>query len=422
MIWKQALVCAALSVLCVSSAQAAVVINDNDGVRTDDFSDNSGWVPGDSTGVVRDAFGQRMTLDASWVAPPACCADSSCAGGEDCTPPPPVTGSFTTVPITPSSFKRWTGLYVDRSQSAPGQVQVYLELTDASDNTSQIGPLPLIASPDPAYNAYVDLTPYALTPTNAKSVRIVTTLSTANPLKPSVNKTRITWEARSVVTLALETPASTCTNQQFNLRLRTAINYVDATGLVLWAPLPDGILPPAPHPTAVPGGFTQADMAQYVTASDGGFYHPGPAPLIIDGNVIPGNSVVWNLDARAAGRTFVVSATLRVPQGLLNNTSYQVSAHAAAANADATSTAPTTLLVTPPTPAPATFRSISGTYNIGGTQHVYPDATLTFNLSGRNHTSTLAGCAEHYYQAVVYDNVEPLLGKILEPGGTFASG
>jgi len=421
---------AACAVTLSPTAMAAVVVNNNTGTWTDDYSDGSGLLPDLMVGVTRDAFGQRVTLTDAWVAPtvPECCGDvpPSCAGGEDCEPalPPPVTGSFVTQDITPSSFARWRGIYISRTQSAPDQVAVYFQVTDPAGQTALHGPLPIGVSGDPVYDGFVDLAGVGggLTPANASSARVVVHLSSQSPLRPSVNRLRVTWEPRSVLSAAIEVPSTICSNAGFLLRIRTSVSFVDSQGLVVWAPIPTGDLPDKPLPGGFPDGFSQNAAATISDATDGGFLHLGPGPLVIGEAIIPAGSMVWHLDQRAAGQTFVVSATVRFPRGILDGTSYPFTAHAAAVNGDPATSPTATVVVTPTRPSVSIGRGFSNVFSLGGVLRTYPNAPVTVSLSGRNYDNpSAATCTEDYFQGVVFDDVSQLIGKVATPEGTFAS-
>ncbi|MCA9513817.1 MAG: DUF11 domain-containing protein, partial [Myxococcales bacterium] len=362
----------AFVVLSGGVAVAAPTQNDNSGQWLDAYQDNSGLT--ELTDVSFIAASQLLTL----------------TPGEDA-------GHFTTQVIHPASFAGWEALYVKYSASAATDVRITFKgpagaaVECAFDSVA----CPIVASDDPAWQGKIDLSTLSLTDFPEATVRV--DLQTSF-VPPTIQALRVDWEPRSVVTVSAETTTpSACTRATLSYKVRVAVSHVDATDLVVYAPLPEGVF-------ANPfGGNTRLEM---VDASDGGRYNAGASAIDVRGVSVPAYSVYWDLGARKAGNTFALSFNARSPVGVLNGTSYTLRATAQAANSDPRQSGAVTAVLASSGPAPYITKSVSGTFPLFGSNYVDPQQTVTYSIYAANQNSST--CRTDYHRVVVWDRLDAL--------------
>jgi len=434
-----------LALVAVAEARAVPTFNNASGFYHDDFGDGTG-VPGSfMVGTFREGVATAMTLSGSWVPPPpccalpnacsqgedcaeaeppACCAEPACASGTNCVPPDALTGSFSTVDIGPISFDAWRSIYIEHSELVTGQIEVYFDaLPTGGGAPVTFGPLPRLGTTpgEAPYTLRYDISGVSAATYKKGRVRVVMTAAT--PIKPRVSTLKVTWRPIPFIRSVLEAAPTVCSNGTLTLRDQISVSHTDATHFLALIPGPDGVVP-ASVPEVQPGPFTQNDRATFTGASDGGLFHAGPGDLVLaPGVVVPEGHVYWYRPTQPAGSSFVLSATFRVPQGLLDDTTYAIQGRVRASNMPTETTSNTVVATVDPTlPSPWVARSVDQIYRINGVNYSYPNRTIKLKVTGRNYDHPGYACAEVYYQSWIWDDLSPLDGKIQTPGGTLASG
>lgn len=401
---------AALALLTLASTTwAAPTTDQNTGVWTDLYQDNAGVASGipETFGIRHDPFGRLVTLADN---APQACRQEPCLANEA----PGRYGQLATLPIAPVSFDGWKRAYLKFNASQLADV----EFRFMADNGTIYGPFTLLESDDPAFSQMVNLQEAGkAVPASVGSGRLlfhmrervviqgVVDTSPDRPqndppdvrIRPTLQGLRATWTPRSVVRVAVEAPTSTCSNNNYTVRVRVAVSLVRAENLVVWSPLT----------TPVADQFGLTYPLQFRGASNNGQY--AAANTVVGGVTVPANSVYWNMGPVDAGNTFVVSYNVAPPTGARNGTTYSATAEARASNA-APSVAPAAVATaTQSSPAPIVRKSVSTAYLINNRFYTDGGRTLGYNLFVANHEIPPSTCTENYYRAVVYDNVSDLV-------------
>lgn len=339
-----------LVALGAGAAQAAPAVDQNRGQWFDAFLDGFGLAPvasGLTDGVVHDPVGGRLVLAAETLE-----------------------GHFATTPITPASLSAWGKIAVDRNLPSGARVDLWL-LDPATDTlygeggttgtrASPPAPLKLRASVDASLReeAAIDFLPEAIA-----SVRVYGRVSAADQLRPTVDALRVTWAARSALTIgaAQVTRGDVAAGATTAFEVRVAVSHVDASGLVVTLPLPKA----EDNPRA------QDQRLVFIDATEGG--QPSA----------DGGAVVWRLGTRKAGQTFALRVVARVPSGLLDGTRYQGLATARADNAAEVEAAPFAFAVRS-APALRLDRVVSDLYPIDGAAYALGASTHEVKLWASN--------------------------------------
>ncbi len=382
--WMSQLTCVVAIALFLVPAPsfASGQVDDNAGTYTDLLRDDADILPASSgltENLAFDAPGQLVTIAVDPDATPSAFFPTAHA---------------TTTTIKPASFSSWGEFLVRYSASEADDVTI---VAIDADTGAEFGPFALAASADPDWQGTVDL---SAIPATTTELQIRLELETAaNGIAPTVQALRVTWTPESVVRVSVTPPETVCSNADMTVRVRTSVSYVDASDLVVWVPLPAATTQPA----------SQSAELRFITATGGGVYHPaGAAPLVIDGQTIPPHSVYWQLGAREAGQTFVLSLSVRAPQGTLQGTTYLFTSHAGLGNGASQVSQGGPASITS-SPRPYLNKHVSGTYLIFQQERADEAATLTYTLETGNYPTTPATCGEDYLQAVVVDDVSELV-------------
>jgi uncharacterized repeat protein (TIGR01451 family) len=370
--------------LCNGVALAAPAVDNNQGQWLDAYTDDAGLAPtasGLTANVRHEAAGRRVVLG-----------------------PGASSGFLTTTAIAPLSSSGWKRALL--ATSTPSGTSISVHAIDADTSvvygrgaTGTLAALPpallAVASDDPSYQLAVDLSSI---PSTVKRLRLrvglvgasVTTNGETTLVSPALTRLAITWEPRSVVTLAATASTSVPSGDAIAYRFNVAVSFVDAKGLVVRAPMPAALL----NPTSQAQGLT------FLQASLGG-------RLAADGQ-----SIEWVLGDRKAGETFVLTAQWRTRAGLLNGTLYQASVQASANNAAPILVAPLVTAITS-APSPLIRRSIGGVYRINNVDYAFESSAVTVQISAWNNTPSSGG--ETFFDAVVWDDVSAFVTNL--PGG-----
>ncbi|MCC6623336.1 MAG: DUF11 domain-containing protein [Deltaproteobacteria bacterium] len=357
------------------TARAVPSSNDNLGSWVDDYQDSIGIDFDSSERVVHDAIGQLVRL----------------AAGE-------LSGHVTTGTIQPASFTAWKAVYLKFSASAAEDIRVqFVPESGAPIDLPAIG-----TSDEPAWQGKIDLSGVsALTAaTHPRGKLRVLLANTQEAIAPTLQALRIDWTPLSVVKVTLESGTTACARQAIPSKLRISVSHVDATDLVAWIPMPTGTYTVAQNinPTNT--------RLELVEASDGGAYHPGPNPLVIGGTSIPPNSIYWNLGARKAGNTFLVSFSVRTPSGVMNQTSYQFAGSAKASNAAVANTASQTLTITGNSVSRYISKSGYPVYRLFNENWVNAGQDMNYSVSVSNNSGSQ--CIETWQRVVVWDELDQI--------------
>jgi hypothetical protein len=378
------------------SAFAAPQVDQNSGTWTDNYQDNVGIanIP-ESSGYRHDPFGQLVTLA-----------------------PNVSVGQFATVAVSPVSFGEWGRIYIDYTASQTADLDIYFLGGDGTwypRAPAAGGGFALQASDSAAWKGMVSL---STVPATQLSGRVVVKLRerviAGDPevrIRPTVQALRVTWSPRSVVKLGLEAPASTCSNQQYTYKVRVSVSLVNATDLVVWAPIPQA-------PT---DAFGRTYPLAFGTASNAGVYTS--SAITVKGNQVPANAVYWDLGTVNAGNTFLLSYSVTPPTGTLNTTTYTATAEGRASNAAAVSapgTAPVVTTTVSSSPSPFAYKSPGGTYTINNRNYINGGSQLSYFLYVGNYEFPPSTCTEAYHKAVVWDDVSDLVAP-KEAGWTAGS-
>ncbi|MEZ4265908.1 MAG: OmpA family protein [Myxococcota bacterium] len=371
----------AVSALMAIAAPAwsAPSADDNAGTWIDAYVDATGIATsgGVSVGVVHDAPGQAVRLQ---------------DGVND--------GRVATTLITPASFSSWGQVFLGFQAPTGSGVSVYAlnpatgVVYGAGGGTGTLAslpaPMPLLATSAAGFDRAANL---SAVPASVKSLQMLVRLQ-RGALSPTLERLRVTWTPRSVVTVALSAPPTVAAGESIAYRLNVAVSFVNAAQLVVEAPLP----------TAAANPQGQDQSVVFVSASQGGQLAPS------------GDKVVWNLGARKAGETFVLLYNVRTRMGLLHGTQYSGTASLSALNATPASAGPASTTVVS-APNPWLRRDIGGAFLIDGTLYANAGATLAVSVTGGNWPFVPSSGGETYFGAVVWDDLSGLLDT-LAGGGT----
>jgi len=368
----------ALSLLGPSGrAEAAPVFDENAGVWLDTFDTADGVPLPERNNVEWRGVGQLFTL-----------IDGTASG------------SFVTVPIAPVSFSAWQAVFLTATASSLGDVQVAVRDGNGVET-------PLTLTPAPANSGYTAMADISGIPNTVGSLELVVRL-TRGVIAPTVEALSLTWTPESVVEVGFQPPASGCSGGSLLYRVTTSVSYVDADELVVWAPMP----------TAATNPQGQATDLTFVSASNGGQFNAGGGPITVDGVMVPGHSVYWQLGTRRAGEAFGLSFRARSPVGLVNGITYQGQAFVEASNADGQMSAQVPFAMTSSVDLEL-FKTISGAYVIGGVWYVEPNTDLTVTLTARNRSPAV--CGETLFAPVFHDDLTELVGELVAPGAVAIS-
>jgi hypothetical protein len=357
---------------------AGPVVNDNDGYFIDDYRDNLGIF---SASQVR-------------IAPP----------GTVSLIPLNTSGNYLTVEIAPTSFDLWEQLTIAGTFGALNDVMAEVR--------SQDGLTILI----PAQPVNVPINLSSLDPTLVPGIRVQVYFNKSAAVFPTVDSLQVTWRPVSLLLLDKQGPTEVLAGGNLVYRVRYSVNYVRAQGLVVWDTLPQypGSLtyPTEISPTPYPG---QNDNLTFVTATAGGLYNPGPAPIVVSGVTVPANSVYWNLGNVAEGTTDLLTFTAASKNGSLDGTIVANQARADAANADP-SQSQVVVTAIRSTPSPSLSKQGgAGIYYIGGQWQTIAGTINSFGISAQNNGGI---GRETMYNTVIYDDVSDLLNMIEDHGDT----
>jgi len=403
---------AALFAAVPTASNAAPTTDQNNGVWTDLYQDNSGIASGipQTFGIKHDPFARLVTLadDAAQE-----CRQSPCGATEA----PGRFGQVATLPIAPVSFDGWTKAYIKFTASQASDVQ----LRFLGDNGTTYGPFTMVDSDDPAFSKMVNLQEAGkAVPASVGSGRLLFHMrervvvqgvrddAVDRPaddpndvrIRPTLQGLRAKWTPRSVVRVAVEAPASTCSNAAFTGRVRVAVSLVRAEKLVVWAPLT----------TPAADQFGRSYPLEFRGASNSGLY--AASATVVNGTTVPANSVYWNLGDVDPGSTFVVSYNIAPPVGTLNGTTYTTTGEARAANASPAAAPSSVTTATSSSPAPIVRKSPGNAYLINNRYYIDGGRTLSYNLFVANWESPPGSCTEAYHRAVVYDDVSDLVTPV----------
>ncbi|TNF24770.1 MAG: DUF11 domain-containing protein, partial [Deltaproteobacteria bacterium] len=355
-----------LSTLITPLAWAETAVDENQGFWLDGYADSSGLYDGLGVthNVRHDPAGGLVTLD-----------------------DPAADGAFVTELIAPASFSAWSTVRVAYTASTAGAVTV--SFRDEDTGTSY----PVALSP--ASGAWTATGPLAL-PAEVSRGRLVVHLA-HGPVPPTVGALEVRWVPKSVLGVGITAvQGSVCAADTISYRVNTAVSFVDADRLVVYAPLPE----------PVDNDDPLAELA-FVSATAGGLLNGGSARTI--GSVtVPANAVYWDLGPRAAGETFVLTFVVRTRMGTRDDTHYEAVAYAGAANAEDASS-PSTLVTLQAAPAPFLRLDVGGAFRIGGVDYADPGTVLTYAVSGGNFAQVPSRCGERYRSVVVYTGVAQVL-------------
>lgn len=384
----------ALLLFCLGAAlplRALPVMDNNAGTYFDSYGDNAGILPPNNVTIA--TAGTVSLL------------------------PNTTSGSFTTVDIVPTSFDQWTDLEVLGTYAAVGHLQV-----DVFDDTGNhlLGPLPVNGTP---------ISLAALNPAVVTGIKVRVSFTKPGSIGPTVGSLKVRWRSVSQLLLDKQGPAAVRAGDNIVYSIRYSVNFVEAVNLVVWDTLPHyskSLAYPAEiSPTPYPG---QNDNPAFVSATKGGMYHAGPTPLMVNGVIVPANSVYWNLHNVDEGITDLLSFTMATRNGTLDGTTVTNQASIAAANAVPTQSQRVVTTIRS-APAPSIVKSGgTGIYYIDGEWQTIAGTVNSFSITAGNSGN------ETMYKSVVYDDVTDLLNMIdehltlgapaddffnISPGGTF---
>jgi len=375
--------------LCIvpTAAHAEPTTDQNNGTWVDAYNDSSGIAPPllsiggnpGQVGIVRDPIARNVTLPTNGTA-----------------------GSWFTSEIVPASFAGWGSVYLDYSASAPGQVQVEVwDVTNPATPVLRIGPVAPGASNDPAFGGRVVLAPAV--PASAARIRIRVILSKAsnNPIAPTVTTLKATFTAQSVLQASFEAPVTRPAGDVIQIRMPVSVSFVNATGYVAYATV-----------TAVDNDrYSQNPLIGFSSATDGGVYHAGPGPLVVQGVSVPARSVYWSVPSQQAGKTYAYYASFTTPNGVVRELEVDFQGAVKASNAPAVLTATRTTWIDA-APRTGLDKNAGGTFVIGGVHYAREDAAITLSVSPHNWWNQgIPSGAQVYFQPVVWDSFQDFIDK-----------
>lgn len=381
-----------------TDALAAPDIDNDNGVWTDSYNDIAGIFTSYSNGITHNASAGLIELSGA------------------------TNGYFTTVKIAPPRFDAWGEMEIIANRAVQNQVSYEIYYDDQ-------GALPPLATPTPVLSGIlpisgrVDLSSLDV---NRGSIRVRVILDGSLPIpKPTIDQISITWNPRSVVLLDKLGPDTVTVGNSIQYVVRYSVSYVEAKDLIIYDTLPTVDGTNDPDSTVIyPEDYGQDDAPFFNlnknTISDGGQYTAGG--IIVNGVVIPPNSIYWDLGDVAAGTAGTLQFNLSTRNGDLGRHSDETGtivnniAHSRASNADDASSAIfTTEYIAVPRP---NLLKTPGN-NIGSLDGIPTalEGTIIEYIFRSPYGPTdnndwANGGRETMYESVLYDDVSDFTGKI----------
>ena len=341
-----------------SSASAAPSTDQNGGTWDDDFRDSAGIDAARSSGWLLDAVARQVTL----------------ASGASA-------ATLMTVPVRPASTDRWGSIYLRYAVSDASELRV--AFLDEADN-ERLAPIIPTPSDVAGWDGRVDLAD--LDPAIVAAGRVKILLTKAGTVSPTLRDLRVTWRPRAVLRTTLRAAVTACAGATLKADVPISVSSVNALGIIAWVTVTDGIVP--------------TDFGQ--TRSLSGSASFTATPLTLDGVTIPARSFYRRVGDRRAGESFKEEFTLSLPTGALDGTRWDLSAGAAATNANPVVTAAQPLRVAGSAPALSIDRSVAGPLAIGGQLYADPGTSITYTVTVRNAGGT---CVASAHRVVVWDDL-----------------
>ncbi|MBL8785755.1 MAG: hypothetical protein JNJ59_12680, partial [Deltaproteobacteria bacterium] len=350
-----ALFAAAFSGLSLDRAHAAQIKDDDNGSYVDDFSDGvgistfSGTLVNVSSGVVELLAAQP--------------------------------GHFITKDINPTALSAWNKVYLK------GTAGFELTILDSSGTVLQAATL--VGSDDPNFSQMAIISGVAA---SNKPIRLKINIAPNGPIWPALDKVKVTWSPEATLLLSAQSPSTLCSGATGLWKFPFSVSNVTARTVVVKVPLTSGQLSPT--------FADQTPNLQFIGATQGGQYHAGPGPIVVDGVTIDPQTVYWRLGDVRYGSTFPLSFTAVIPNGTLKNTTWNFTATAAAGNAQTVQAAvPTT--TADASPGLVLEKTLTGVYRIGNEWRARNGSTIGYRLTARHSYSPT--CRATIENAVIWD-------------------
>ncbi len=320
-----------------STALAAPIIDNNDGIWSDSYDDTLGV--SSATNVVNDPLLGIMRL----------------AAGQ-------VTGNYETVIIRPPSFDAWGSLTIDGDFDL---TNLTIEILDPLNSDA------VILGPTVMPTGGISLTSLIATTYPELKVRLNLTQTTT---APTVEQLQVTWNAVSVLLLEKDAVTTRAAGVVVVHEISLSVSFVEARGLVVYDTLPHTDVGTVTYPY----DYGQDDNPTFESATNGGQY--SAAGLVVSGVTVPPNSVYWDLGTIPEGTTTILRMNIDSKNGTLNGTVYENTVRAEASNAVAAASNTVTTTITS-SPRPGVSKRAFDVVNIGGTNFVPQGNVITYQIS-----------------------------------------
>ncbi|MCB9731041.1 MAG: DUF11 domain-containing protein [Deltaproteobacteria bacterium] len=365
----------ALAGLLISvDAHASFVVDDNAGKALDDYyngnSIDSG--AGQSSGYALNVFTGTVTLV------------------EAGTP-----AVIVTRPVTPASFSGWTK--VQLRGTFPSISKIHVDFLTPLGNV-----IPVTAATEVAvesgWQLKVDMSGIDAAQYPSVRLRITMEDTTGNPILPVLDAVRVNWTPLSVLRVAANGASSVASGAELRYEIPISVSTVQGENVVVKLAKP-AIANPAWN------RFNQATDVSLSSTTNGGQMWHG-ASTTMSGLQIDDGDIYWAFPNNISpGTTFLLTAVVRVPNGLVDGLVYNTQATIRAANGDPrTSDTVATTVVSHPNPYVSV--STSPTYNVFGQTRAQAGTQMTVSVSSRNFPSGYGTGAQIYFEAVTVHRLD----------------
>ena len=200
-----------------------------------------------------------------------------------------------------------------------------------------------------------------------------------------------------VFNIAVDAPASAQSGGSFAVRTIYSVSQVASQQTVVWTH----------YETTLDEDLGQVPVPLILDSATNGGQFTASA-ITVNGTAVPAHSVYWNLGNVAAGGTYPLNATWRIPGGELDGTRYDFQAQVRDNFSGVSRTSAIDATTASATRAPtAQIAGGAGWVLTGGIYHALPGGTVAFHAQAGNASSGATG-RETLYQARAWVPLAPL--------------
>lgn len=360
--------------LVAVDAHASFVVDDNAGKALDDFYNGNSidTGPGQSSGIALNVYTGTVTL-----------AD------------PANPAVVVTRAVSPSSFTAWTK--VQLRGTFPSVSRIHVDFLDALGTPIPGTPAAEVAV-ESGWQLKVDMSGINAALYPSVRLRITMEATPGNPILPVLDAVRVSWKPQSVLRVSANAAASTSVGAELRYEIPVSVSAVQGEGVVVKLTKPT-VANPAWN------RFGQATDVSLSSTTNGGVMHSG-ASITLSGLQIDAGDIYWTFpSAISPGTTFLLTAVVRIPNGLIDGLTYSTQAAVQAANGDRQTSAVVATTVHS-APNPIVTVSAAPTYNVFGQTRAQANTTLTVNVTSRNYSWIPGTGAQVYFEAVTVHRLD----------------